>query len=703
MALLHLFGLNSFAVAQPLMDLCGRHLTYFVDLNYSAIGITALTALLTLAVPLAMWSVELLAGFASRRVSWWLHLGAMFGLAWLTACGLGRTAVNSLPLVELGIPWFGVFGAATVAAAIFARWYSRRVMFRTFVTVASLGTIYFPFHFLFASPASNIAWPSPVSQPGQVTALNPTPVVMVVFDEFDLLAILKPDGEIDEVQFPNFGRLSRETLWFRNATTTQYRTERAIPAMLTGNVQLETKPSVETEYPDNLFALLRRTGQYDIHAFEPFTRLCTPDLPVEERPRIDARTRIDDTLRTLTAVASKSVLPDDVPILEPNIPRSWFGIAKAPERDVAQAKNVSRFAWDTGREMQFDLFLDSIAPADQTIFRFLHVALPHYPWAYLPDGKTYVPGIRFGFFPPAMLGAYAEDWAADELLIATCWDRYILQLRFVDRLIGQLIDRLQAQGLWEKSLVVVTADHGASFDHRSSRRVPSGINVAEIACVPLFIKPPGALPHINERLSQSVEIIDILPTIADVLKMRLPAKVDGQSVLSDSFQARPRKTMYFESDLIPLRPEFPERKQTLARLARDFGGDRTRILGDAAKYQAWVGRPLEEFRILDVQARSVALSYGGDTADLKSEIVPCYFHGWLEPMSGDSDPAVLAIAVNGVIEQVTRTSIDSRLVGQWDALVREDAFHEGKNDVRIFLIPPGDEKTLIPCRWSATD
>ena len=38
--------------------------------------------------------------------------------------------------------------------------------------------------------------------------------------------------------------------------------------------------------------------------------------------------------------------------------------------------------------------------------------------------------------------------------------RYLLQLDFVDRLIGRLLRRLKAQGMYDNTLLVVTADHG---------------------------------------------------------------------------------------------------------------------------------------------------------------------------------------------------------------------------------------------------
>ena len=50
--------------------------------------------------------------------------------------------------------------------------------------------------------------------------------------------------------------------------------------------------------------------------------------------------------------------------------------------------------------------------------------------------------------------------------------RYLLQLGFVDRLIGRLLRRLKAQRMYDDTLVVVTADHGISWQSGVAR--PAG-------------------------------------------------------------------------------------------------------------------------------------------------------------------------------------------------------------------------------------
>ena len=51
--------------------------------------------------------------------------------------------------------------------------------------------------------------------------------------------------------------------------------------------------------------------------------------------------------------------------------------------------------------------------------------------------------------------------------------------------------KLKAEGIWDKALVVLTADHGVSFIPGQHRRSVTAANFSDIASVPLFVK----LPH----------------------------------------------------------------------------------------------------------------------------------------------------------------------------------------------------------------
>ena len=95
--------------------------------------------------------------------------------------------------------------------------------------------------------------------------------------------------------------------------------------------------------------------------------------------------------------------------------------------------------------------------------------------------------------------------------------------------------------LWDKALVVVTADHGVSFRGGDLRRRPTRTNLAELAFTPLFMKLPGE--DQGRVVDTHVQTIDILPTMAAALGIKIPWKTDGRSVLTNRSIDSPGRTL----------------------------------------------------------------------------------------------------------------------------------------------------------------
>ena len=123
-----------------------------------------------------------------------------------------------------------------------------------------------------------------------------------------------------------------------------------------------------------------------------------------------------------------------------------------------------------------------------------------------------------------------EGWTGDPELAIQAQQRHLLQVGYTDLALGRILDKLHETGLYDRSLVVVVADHGVSFrPHGERRRVEEG-NMEEIAFVPLFVKPPGQTD--GAIVDDHARTIDILPTIADILGVEVPWKTDGRSLLA---------------------------------------------------------------------------------------------------------------------------------------------------------------------------
>jgi arylsulfatase A-like enzyme len=99
-----------------------------------------------------------------------------------------------------------------------------------------------------------------------------------------------------------------------------------------------------------------------------------------------------------------------------------------------------------------------------------------------------------------------------------------------DRLAGALLDGLRAAGRLDHTLVVIAADHGEEL-YRHNRYLFHACSVYQTTLhVPLGFSAPGLLPA-RARVPQTVEIVDVLPTILDLVGLPAPAEHHGRSLV----------------------------------------------------------------------------------------------------------------------------------------------------------------------------
>jgi arylsulfatase A-like enzyme len=116
-----------------------------------------------------------------------------------------------------------------------------------------------------------------------------------------------------------------------------------------------------------------------------------------------------------------------------------------------------------------------------------------------------------------------------------------------DRL-GRLVRRLKAEGEWDRTLFILTADHGSSaagimpLDKTGIRQ--GQLNLAsEVSHIPMVLIWPGRIKP-GQRFEQPVSLIDLLPTILDLAGLPAPDKAQGRSFAplilgKDDWEQRP--------------------------------------------------------------------------------------------------------------------------------------------------------------------
>ena len=133
--------------------------------------------------------------------------------------------------------------------------------------------------FLFTDPISNFTFPKSTDVP-KAQIDSKTPVVLLIFDEFPMTALLNDQEQVDAKRFPNFAALSRHSDWFRNALTVADATEQAVPAILTGDFPKPNGVASYTDHPRNLFTLFD-SSSYRMNVSESQTDLCPSDCLLE--------------------------------------------------------------------------------------------------------------------------------------------------------------------------------------------------------------------------------------------------------------------------------------------------------------------------------------------------------------------------------------------------------------------------------------
>jgi hypothetical protein len=448
-----------------------------------------------------------------------------------------------------------------------------------------------------------------------------------------------------------------------------------VPSILAGTCWSEQRVPIAEEYPRNLFTHV--AGGRHVESLETVTRLCPPSLCEEERPPF--RERFPPLLRDAGIAFAHYLLPATWRTSLPPIDHAWGDFAAAahsPGRPERERRDVE--------VERFEAAIARVGDSARPPLLVAHLALPHRPFEYLPTGRKYRTQRR----EPDYVGVRG---------LHQSYQRHLLQLGYVDTLLGRLLDRLDRVGFTDRALIVVTADHGVSFREGEPPRDLTEGNAVDILSVPLLIKRPGQ--RAGEIRDERVQTVDILPTISEILELPPPEWVDGRSLLAPF--AEP------SSPSCPRVREEPAPNVDLSEIlaAADakielFGsgstagtfpalGPRGDLLGrTVVGAECTAGAGLD----YDLERRPLF-----EAVDLASGFVPAQIDGLVKGFRAVSG-VDLAIAVNGSVVATTRSfELGAGDVFPWSAIAPESSFADGANTVELFAVrPPGSDCALEP-------
>ncbi len=276
---------------------------------------------------------------------------------------------------------------------------------------------------------------------------------------------------------------------------------------------------------------------------------------------------------------------------------------------------------------------------DSPFFVFLHVFDPHSPFEpYGPYDLLYMdeaeatrhranlaaalelmePGLLKGQMLPGIeeleqVGVDADTFVDSEK------DWYDASVKAMDVEVGRLLEKLDAMGRRDDTLIVFMSDHGEEFlDH--GRHWHGVTAYGEMLNVPLLFSWPRVIAP--RRIDTVVQSIDVYPTLLDLARIPVPDQAQGQSLLP--LMARPDSPASL--GWIP-RPAFAERAITPSERVFDdevssyvIVADGWKLIRNMERPEGWPEYELYDYDEDPLDQKDVAAEHADVVEQLASEL-----------------------------------------------------------------------------------
>ena len=567
-------ALLTVAVAQPLLQLYAENVAVFAAANYEGAIVVWFALFVLMVPPLIFTTIDGLAMVVAPRVEKHVHHVLVFIGMWATTSVILRSISFGLWIID------AIFTAAIAGAFVYA--------FMRFTLVKSWITMLSPVSLLVAAVFSlsaqsvivppdaevlDIQKPTSSTVAGLGTPQDKISVLWIVLDEAPLFSLLNTKGEVNEKRFPGFAELAGTSTWYRNVLATSQTTTDAVPAMLTGKFPKSDVGPVLANHPKNLFTLMN--GHLSMDAHEVVTALCPRKVcsqvsvsggdhianpggdipsttatvePQEVVATTKPRTAFATFLKDATFVVGHKILPKGLREKLPAIDEGWGGFGNADnieeieetvdttvavgptttipltEETQEDANNTTVTEWeDGGPQTQIPVVegvVQRAARSDRSTLHFVHALIPHRPWVLAPDMRSSLQ------LPADKRSIQVLDGRRDRLQI------HLSQYAAADKVISNMVTTMKKSANWNRTMVIVTADHGITFQqgekHRETVNVKSPGTLEDLYRVPLFIKYPDQVGPVVSDCTASP--VDLLATVSAVTGIDAGWTTDGKDL-----------------------------------------------------------------------------------------------------------------------------------------------------------------------------
>ena len=311
---------------------------------------------------------------------------------------------------------------------------------------------------------------------------------------------------------------------------------------------------------------------------------------------------------TLLGAGRHTPMGADVPTLSEHLRRSGFATALLTanpflsrpfgfhrQQDLYRSYPIA--GADKGTRRIFDEALSWATEQRRRGRRFflhVHTMDPHHPYRNHPEHTPRYLGRDRGARPAELrslsMGGGPGITARQRRLVRAL---YHGEIAAHDVELGRFLSGLRRHGLLDRTLVVFSSDHGEElFDH--GRNEHGQTLYEEVLRTPLVLRLPSLLPA-GRKVRHPVEMVDLLPTVLELLDLPPLAGVHGRSLFPVAHGRAPREPEYVTAEtgglslrLGPFKLIQRETERLLFDLRAD-PGERTNLVGS----HAVVARTLE--------------------------------------------------------------------------------------------------------------
>jgi arylsulfatase A-like enzyme len=183
---------------------------------------------------------------------------------------------------------------------------------------------------------------------------------------------------------------------------------------------------------------------------------------------------------------------------------------------------------------------------NEPFFAYVHYIDPHVPYAppspydrafdYRSDSP-----LRSGGVDPQKLIGKGDDPER----VAQILDQYDGEILYTDHQVARLLKGLKEMGVLDNALVIITADHGEEFFEHGKLGHRETL-YEEVIHVPFLMHWPGRIPK-GRSYDGIAGLIDVLPTILDLLGMKPPPGIQGKSFaaqLAEPNTPKPERSLF---------------------------------------------------------------------------------------------------------------------------------------------------------------